>query len=392
MTSLKSINRRVGSLFAVAALVLATVTPGLVPAFASAAQISERSVELSSSSKEATGVTYTVTFTPATDAKAVVVDVCNDTPLIEASCTAPTGFTVAGATTVGSFTRTTGGSNDANTAIYTGAISQPTPVELTVNNVTNPDNAGALYIRVVTYDGVDVPTAEAAATAYTSTNLGSGVADQGSAAVSITDSVGVSGAVLETMTFCVAGEAITVAGCVGADGLEAPTVKLGKTVGDVTALDALELSEGSIFSQLSTNAVSGAVVSLRSSAVDCGGLLRAGNTTPGECNIAPALNTGVAAGEAKFGVKTTAAVGVGSFTGVLQPASGSIYGAAAFALNYVDGDASGITGPYGDPFLDTAGAPVSNMGMEIIFGASIAPNTPAGLYSADLSLIATGKF
>lgn len=57
MTSLKTANRRVGSLFAVAALVLATITPGLVPAFASAAQVTERSVALSSSSKQANDVT-----------------------------------------------------------------------------------------------------------------------------------------------------------------------------------------------------------------------------------------------------------------------------------------------------------------------------------------------
>lgn len=393
MTSLKkSIDRRVGSLFAVAALVLATVTPGLVPAFASAAQLSERSIELSNSSKEMTGVTYTVTFTPESDAKAVVVDFCNDTPLIEASCTAPTGFTVAGATTAGGFTRTTGGSNDANTAIYTGTITAPTPVALTVNNVTNPDNAGALYVRIVTYDGADTAAAETAAKAYTSTALGSGAVDQGSAAASITDSVGVSGAVLETMTFCVAGEAITAEGCVGADALDAPTLKLGKTTGTVTALTSEEVSEGSIYSQISTNAVSGAVVSLRSTAVGCGGLLRAGATDPEECNIAPALNTGIAANEAKFGVKTNTAAGVGTSNGVLQPVGGSFYNNSTFALNYVDGDGSGVTGPFGDPFLNTNGAPASNMGMQITFGASIAPNTPAGLYSTDLSLIATGKF
>lgn len=396
MTSLKTANRRVGSLFAVAALVLATVTPGLVPAFASAAQVTERSVELSSSSKEATGVTYTVTFTPVSDAKAVVVDFCNDTPLIGASCTAPTGFTVAGAITSGGFTRASGAADDANTAVYTGTITAPTPVVLTVNNVTNPDNAGALYVRIVTYTGADASAAETAAEAYTSTNLGSGVVDQGSAAASITDTVGVSGAVLETMTFCVAGNVIDQVSCTTSDNggvLKAPTLKLGKTSGDVVALDANEVSEGSIYSQLSTNAVNGAVVSLRSTAVGCGGLLRAGATDPAECNIAPALNTGILKGEAKFGVKTTTAAGVaGASIGALQPKTGSIYGNSAFALNYVNGDTAGVTGPFGDPFLDTADAPVSNMGMQIIFGASIAPNTPAGLYSTDLSLIATGKF
>jgi hypothetical protein len=61
-------------------------------------------------------------------------------------------------------------------------------------------------------------------------------------------------------------------------------------------------------------------------------------------------------------------------------------------MGYVSGDATGVTSTYGDPILDTAGAPVNNMGMPLTFGASAANDTAAGLYSADLSLIATGKF
>ncbi|MGH7218550.1 MAG: hypothetical protein ACREGE_03870, partial [Candidatus Microsaccharimonas sp.] len=68
------------------------------------------------------------------------------------------------------------------------------------------------------------------------------------------------------------------------------------------------------------------------------------------------------------------------------------YSDSIFKLNFVSGNASGVTGPYGDPVLDTAGAPANNKNAQITFGASIANDTPAGLYSADFSLIATGKF
>lgn len=391
MTSLKkSIDRRVGSLFAVAALVLATVTPGLVPAFASAAQLSERSITLSSSSADMDGVDYTIGFTAVGGFGAVVLDFCSDTPLIGANCAAPTGFDVSSATvsTAGYSVYAAGTADDANTLVLANTGTVPAGAEtIEISGVNNPTAAGPLYVRIATYD------ADTNAGNYVSNaQPGTGAVDQGSAAASITDTVGVSGAVLETMTFCVAGEAITAAGCVGSDALDAPTLKLGKTTGTVVALTSEEVSEGSIYSQISTNAASGAVVSLRSTAVGCGGLLRAGATDPEECNIAPALNTGIAASEAKFGVKTNTAAGVGTSNGVLQPVGGSFYNNSTFALNYVDGDGSGVTGPFGDPFLNTNGAPASNMGMQITFGASIAPNTPAGLYSTDLSLIATGKF
>jgi len=393
MTSLKSFNRRVGSLFAVAALVLATVTPGLVPAFASAAQISERSVELSSSSKGATGVAYTVKFTPSASAGAVVLNFCSNTPLLGATCDVPTGFDAHSATATGyTVARTTAAEADTenNAIVLTGSISAAATT-INLEGVTNPSAAAPLYVRIATYD------TEAHALLYTDTTVDTtaGKQDTGSAAVSITDSVGVSGAVLETMTFCVAGNVINQPNCTTTDNggqLKAPTLKLGQTTGDVVALDSNFLSEGNIYSQLSTNAVGGAVVNLRSSTVGCGGLFRAGRPDDTECNIKPALNSGVAAGQAKFGVKTNTAVGVGTSNGTLQPAAGSIYSNSAYALNYVNGDGSGVTGPFGDPFLDTDGNPASNMGMQITFGASIAPNTPAGLYSADLSLIATGKF
>jgi hypothetical protein len=146
-----------------------------------------------------------------------------------------------------------------------------------------------------------------------------------------------------------------------------------------------------MYTQISTNASSGAVVSLKSS-VPCGGLKRVEVTT---CDIAPALSGGVAAGQAKFGVKTTTATsttGVSDATGTLQPAAGSVYNNTTYALNYLADGTSGITSAYGDPFLDTNSLPVNNMNMKLTFGASISNNTPAGLYSTDLSLIATGKF
>lgn len=392
MTSLKSFNRRVGALFGVAALVLATVTPGLVPAFASAAQVTERSVELSSSSRQSTNVSYTISFKAATNgATSVALNFCGDTPLIGVSCATPAGFNVSAAQATG-YTLSAANTPANNTIIATpaAAINQNDTVTIPLTGVTNPDNAGPLYVRIVTYD------TDTHAKDYTPATLGAGVVDQGSAAASITESVGVSGAVLETMTFCVSGHVIDLAGCKTSEGpvLAAPTLKLGETSGDVVALDAAHVSEGSIYSQISTNAVSGAVVNLKSNAFGCGGLLRAG--APSACDILAAGNGGITAGQAKFGVKVASATGPTddpTGNGAFQGANANAYyNASTFALNGDKTNQTGVTSPFGDTFLDTVSAPVSNKNVKITFGASVANNTPAGLYSADLSLIATGKF
>ena len=112
------------------------------------------------------------------------------------------------------------------------------------------------------------------------------------------------------------------------------------------------------------------------------------------CDIAPALDQGIEAGQARFGVKIAAAADTGvNPNGVLQAAADSFYVTTSrFSLNYVTGNGSGVTSVFGDPFLDTDGAPANGKNVALTFGASVANNTPAGLYSADLSLIAVGKF
>lgn len=382
MKLIKLFNRRAGRIALSVALVLATVVPGLV----SAAQVSERSISLSSSSVSATSVTYSVNFTSVAAAKAFVVDFCSNSPVIGEACTAPTDFTTAsaGSTTAG-FTSTTALGTHAIKSV--GTIGASTPITVDVTGITNPSTAGALYARIVTFDGVDAAAAETAAEAYTSAAPGVDKVDEGGVAISITPTVGVSGAVLESMTFCVSGATIT-ADCASA-GATPPTLQLGETVGSTKALTTTAVSTGSVYTQISTNAVGGAVVRLKS-ATACGGMKRVGAAV---CDIAPALTGGVAAGEAKFGVKTATATDTGaSPNGTFQPVTGSGYNDTTYALNYVSGDATGVTSTFGDPFLDTAAAPVNNKNIALTFGASIGNDTPAGLYSTNLSLIATGKF
>ncbi|MDB5162698.1 MAG: hypothetical protein JWO54_257 [Candidatus Saccharibacteria bacterium] len=377
MKSFRLFNRQTGSIIALVALVLAVVAPTI----ASAAQLTARSVELSSSSINATGVNYNVGFTSDGAAGGVVIDFCSNSPLINATCDSPAGFAATGATSAfGTVTVV-----DANTVKVAGAIAATTAITVDLDGITNPSSVGPLYVRIVTY-----ATSGDLANYTSATSLGAGTVDQGGAAINITNTIGVSAAVLESMTFCVSGAIIT-ADCAA---VTAPTLKLGETTGTVIALSASSLSTGDIYTQISTNAVTGAVVSLKSSAIGCGGLIRAG--APSACNIGPAQQLGITAGQALFGVKTEAATstsGVSTASGAFQAKAGTGYNTGTYALNYNDTDEStGVTSTYGDPFLDTNGAPVNNKNVKLTFGASISNTTPAGLYSVDLGLIATGKF
>ena len=368
-------SRQLGLFAAAGALLLALVLPSIV----SAAQLTERSVTLSSSSKSATGVAYEIKFKSVGAAGAVLIDFCSNTPLIGEPCTPPTGFNAAGADNGTTISAT------ASKVIVTQAVSAATATTVDLAGIVNPSTVGPLYARIITYDNAtNAALYDAEQTAAQDTNR----VDEGGAAISITNTIGVSGAVLESMSFCVSGTTIA-DNCTGS--ITAPTLKLGEQVGDAFALVPGVVSQGSIYTQISTNAATGAVVSLKSSTTSCGGLVRAGATN---CDIAPALTSDILTNSAtaKFGVKTAAATNGTGGSGTFQPAVGSIYTPTAFALDYIGTNATGVTSPFGDPFLDTANLPVNNKNMQLTFGATVTNQTPAGLYSADLSLIATGKF
>jgi hypothetical protein len=383
MNSFKIVNRQVAFFAVVAALLLSVV----LPAIASAAQLTERSVQLSSASAGAKAVSYTVKFTPAEDAGAVVVDFCGNSPLVGQTCATATGFSATAATTAtAGFTRTV---VDANTIVLYGTdvIKAGEEVSVQIDNIDNPTTAGALYARIVTYNNeTNAATYASEDTAEQDTDR----IDEGGAAFWILNSIGVSAAVMESMTFCVS-NAVIAASC-GNPGT--PTLKLGEPVGDVLALSPTAVSEGTMWTQISTNAAKGAVISLKSSALNCGGLVRLGGVA-GNCDIKPAT-AGITQGNALFGVKTgtaAPAAGVTGDAGTLQPVVASGYSPSTFLLNYNPvGNATGVTSAFGDPFLDTDGAPADSINMQLTFGASASNNTPAGQYSADLSLIATGKF
>lgn len=380
MNSLRVFNRQAGFIVAIAALLLALV----VPALAGAEQVTDRSVQLSSSSKSTDNVTYTVKFTPKADAGAFVVDFCKNSPIVTETCTAPDSpFSAsAAASTTTNFTDVTGAASKFTVA---GAMTAGTPVSVDVTGIHNPGTAVTIYARIVTYD------TKANALTYTSTDLKTGSVDSGSVAIPITDSIGVSAAVMESMTFCVSGADIT-ANCANA-GSTAPSLTLGETTGTTKALTSTAVSTGDIYTQISTNAATGAVVNLKSNAAGCGGLIN--TSEPTGCYIKPAIasENGITPNHALFGLMVLPGTDP-SDSGVVpdgQYVAAGSYNGTTYLLNY-NNTTSGVTSVFGDPVLNTNNAPANNKNMKLRFGASVTNSTPAGKYTADLSLIATGKF
>lgn len=385
MTSFKLFNQRSVSVVALFGVLLSTVASAVVPTLAFAAQVTQRSIAMSSSAKGATSVSYDIKFKAVQAATGgFIVDFCTDSPLVGTSCAAPTGMVTTGATNGGGATSVSGA--DGRLTV-TKAITANEEVEVTVGGITNPTaagTAGVLYARIVTYDTLGN---------YVSpTDLGVH-RDTGAVAVALTDSIGVTAAVLESMTFCVsapvAGENPIGDSCAGAVN---PSIVIGELSGTVRALSSTARSTGDIYTQLSTNASRGAIVNIKSDAAGCGGMLLIGGVA-GNCHITPALTGGITAGQARFGLIAAAVTDGTGANGTFQVVPASGYGDTNYALNYNGTDEStGVTSTYGDPLLNTNGGPVNNKNMKLTFGASVTNQTPAGQYAANLSLIATGTF
>jgi hypothetical protein len=380
MNIFKTMKDRTGNIIVSIALLLGVTLPGFISTYVSAAQVTTRSITLSSSSKGANNVEYDVQFTAPSAAGAYAILFCSNSPLPGVACTAPTGFDASGALTATS--GYTMGTKTANSIVIAHTIGAGNTITDAITAINNPSASGPLYARISTYSSTANADTDMADTSSAGVNQGTAGLDNGSVAISITDSIGVSGAVLESLVFCVSKASITDQ-CLTTT---APILKLGETVGNTVALVPQTVSTGNIYTLLSTNAASGAVVNLKSS------LIRVGAAN---CDILPALTSdinGITDTTAKFGVKVAADTNLSGSNGTFQvyPASG--YSSSAYALNYASGDATGVTSPFGDPILNTAGAPVNGKVMKLTFGVNVTNQTPAGLYSADLGLIATGKF
>jgi len=445
MKSLRFLDRRAGFSLGAVGLLLGMVAPAVLPAFASASQLTSRSMLMSTSVASATS-NYAITFTPATTGAADMdILFCDNTPLSGSSCTQPTGFSLSGATVSGdgaaydsSDTSNPGGSSNNEVGLKTVTLTSGANT-ITLTGVTNPSTANhTFYVRIETFTGGSALTnAEAEFTADgTSTT---GLTDNGSVAAATSSSIGVTAAVLESMTFCVYGDpnnntptptqgtadassylaSLTTSangpglGCVdnsttnGGHNNSNPltSTQLGQVNSGVSALSTASPSYAAEWAQLSTNASQGALVYLKTSN-QCAGLFRAGESTATDCQI-PTVGASsggsMAAGVGGFGLSFGAAVSAGTGSsgtvGINTNYAGGSYAmmdSTSSATTSGDPNGSGLTqdttSPYGGYVFGSEGGPVASQDVPFALAGSISNNTPAGNYSANLNLISVGKF
>ncbi len=376
----------------------------LLPGQGLAGQLTGRSLQLSDSAPSTattgvgsgTNVAFKLTFLPSAAASVggIVVDFCSNSALVGDSCTAPTGLNVNRSTTAVAAQTANCGANafattttDAtnNRIIITRAspqsISLSCAVDIgngTTTGITNPSTLGTFYARIYTY-----ATAAAANAHVTATPTG--YIDSGSIALSTVSVITITARVAETLIFC-ASAASPSANC---GGLTTPTISLGH--GTVKSLDGSAVDTGIIYTQLSTNATSGAFVRMHNSNGTCGGLSLDGGAS---CGIPPAGSGAATAPGAALVIGNTSSVPA---FGLNVPTSGGVASQAPYAsaAGYYGMDTTtagqNVTTTYGGNVL-TASAPVNNVTNTWTFAATATNIVPAGLYSANISLIAVGRF
>jgi hypothetical protein len=396
-----SVVRRVLFTSTAVLLLVGVVAPLLQTGHAAAAQLTTRSITVSDSGPSGgtittgvgsgTGVTYKVAFTTASTANSLVIDFCAESPIINATCTAPTGMSAASAT-LGSGTGNMGGwtitpsASQIKMSVGSGTAAAAGSQIFTLSGITNPSALGTFFARIYTYSAANEPT-------YTSaTNVGT-YADYGGIALTTAQVISITARVAESLTFCVSGtvqSSWTTHDCTATQAASSPALTLGHGSPTPT-LDSTAVDTGTVYSQLSTNAIHGVVIDLRNSNTTCGGLSSDGGAT---CGI-PAVGStasAITAGTAAFGL-------------FVAPSTDDTNGLGSLAINtnYDDGthttapnlyygmNATNVDSTYGDT-LATATGPVYRVDSAYTFGATASLTTPAGVYKANMDLIATGTF
>ncbi len=378
--------------------VFSTSVSLLLPSFASAigGQVSVRSIKLSTSSPGASA-TYTVNFTPVTTISNpdVIIDFCDNDPIVGDACTATAGtdtpnFTSAAAST---WTLTTIGSGRGVKLVGTHAFTGGTAITpIVITSVTNPSNVGAngtFYARIITYSSGGAGTNTSAAPgSYT---------DFGGVALSTASNILVTAKVFETLSFCVFHTTC---------GTPANDIALGDSTTQALSSSTAEINAQTQYT-LATNAASGVVVTMTGQTLCRNAILNFTNCPTGASNqtvtaigsTATAVNGGhfgteqfgMCAGKNGSAALTVAAAYNDTVNNcpTTSQATGSYAGTSLFGFD--DTNTTGTNSPSGSTVVSSTG-PVTSVTSNLAFAANIAATTEAGVYQSNLNLVATGTF
>lgn len=449
----RRVLQRIAYTMLAAFMVVATL-PFLQPDKVAADQFTNRAIQMSDSSPSGNtsitsgvgsgeNVTYRVSFDAVHAASSIVIDFCKQTPILNDACTAPDDMvipatpTIAGQTgTVGTGSWTASSSNPGQIRLHNASptddiVGGGNPEVFDIEGITNPSTTGTFYARIYTFPD----TTYGGYVEATDVNLDAN-SDFGGVALTTAAVITITARVQENLTFCItnaapadwddtANSGANANSCAADEvGANLPTVTLGHTVGGTTlVLDSgsVDIANGTypeskpLYSQLSTNATHGAVINLRSN-WDCAGLSANGGV---DCDIPPVgpTPTILTPGTEAFGLfvadgvpnaLTPAATGTidatstyndGTNTNPATPSTvalgmddqttiAQVSGKAAYSGNV---KASGVNGMFGSMLASSPG-PTYRVENAYYFGATASLTTPAGIYTANLTITATGTF
>ncbi|MFA5172715.1 MAG: hypothetical protein WC426_14225, partial [Sulfuriferula sp.] len=321
----------------------------------------------------------------------VVIDFCDSGPIIgDSTCTATAGSVPdVSSAALATWTKDTFDVDVANNRVVftigSNSWTSGTPVTLSITGITNPTNVGTgvnngtFYARVLSYDTA------AHAKAYLTATPGTGVIDSGGFAMSTASKLTVTAKVQEKLTFCV----YTLANC--AAGGTAVTLGLNGVLDETQPYNNYDTKF-----DVGTNAQSGVIIRAKTFATP-------GHTLTSGSNSINAIGGTAAAsalGTEQFGmcvVGSAPLVSVAPYTGVeggsdvcvTDSTTGPYNQGTTFTRFAWDTAATGTT--FGDDIASTPGATASVTG-HLNFLGNISITTEAGIYTTDISLIATGTF
>jgi hypothetical protein len=377
-------------------------TPGL---------LQNRYIQMSSSVAGATAQ-YTISFKTATGGfplEGIVVDFCDNSPLINTACTYTSGKSIS----VSSVTWTGGsitGTPDTNTADWTitntsplliisdtnsaetsSNVSAGTTITIVMPGFVNPNYSSCtggtppnctFYARLLTYS-TNWPVAN-----YTPTTIGTvqpPLIDEGGAALSTNQAITITSKVQEQLTFCV----YTGASCAAGGG----SVLLGDTQGVLYTTGPF-VDKTTTYT-VSTNAINGLTIRMLGNTLTSGSntinaiggtatASSAGTSQFGLCNYIPTMTTMVLNVSSPYNgancSTTTQSAGTGT--------TGGLGSGALFAF-----DTTQTTTTYGATLATAAANSSAGSATGVIaFLGNTAVTQPAGLYTTTITFVATATY
>ncbi len=359
-----------------ALVMILSVSLFLLPMHAEAYnQVSSRSIIMSSTTVDATNVAYQVNFTTVTNNQtvgSVVVRICSNSPIIGDTCTAPGGFSFnKSSLTISNNTgNITGLSVDASAnssvnrivltrsagTVANGAVSI-TLGNGTTNGITNPSATQTFYARILVLTSTD---------GTVSGGDENNATDAGGVAISTASQLRVTAKVQEALIFCVYTELTCQDG--------GTAISLGDENGVLASNSTTYVGEAKF--DIASNAVAGVVVRLK------GDTLKSGPFSISAAG-ASCLTNPTASGTEMFGLRMRT-LGAGTLA---DAPYNCVTGQHALDTN----NTNGTTSTFGHQIAHTSGA--TDIVTSIIeFAAKSANTSEAGVYTTDLTLVATATY